>query len=278
MTDFVRRNRNWIALAAATSMAMSAFSVSAQDGDDDDEIEIEIHESVDKGKKHRVKIIEDGKVVREIKSPGRFQVIGPGVERTIQVERGRAVEKALQEVRDALADVSERLEKAKGRKNRQALEAAKESLETAIEALELQRENGLHTRATIEIHPDVERRMIVLEREAVRDALERLDEEAEELNESRHEMLEGIEEMREEIAEEIEELTIEIEDGDDRHVIRLRALRDAELAVSQMEEHHLNALRSAEKELKRARERLERKLVIEEKKRKAEEEKKDDKE
>lgn len=276
MRDIIRKKRNWIALAAASSLALTAFTANAQDQEDDADQEVEKHESDEGDKKRRVKIIENGKVVKEFKGSGKWEFIGPEIERTIHIERRRAVEDALEEVREALQDVSERLEKAEGRQNKRALEAAKESLESAIEALETQRENELHTRATIDIHPDVERRMIVLEREAVRDALERLDEEAEELMESREEVLEGIEEMREEIAEEIEELTIEIEEGDDRHVIRLRALRDAELAVSQMEEHHLSAIRSAEKELKRARERLEKKLVIERKKREAKKEKKDD--
>lgn len=276
MSDIIRKNRKWIALAAASSLALTAFAANAQDQDEDESPEVEKHESDDSVKRRHVKIIENGRVVKEFKGSGKWEFISPEVERTIHVERRRAVEDALEEVHEALADVSERLEKAEGRKNKRALEAAKESLENAIEALEKQRENQLHARTTIEFQPEIERRMIVLEREAVRDALERLDEEAEELMESREEMLEGIEEMREEIAEEIEELTIEIEEGDDRHVIRLRALRDAELAVSQMEEHHLNAIRSAEKELKRARERLEKKLVLERKKREARKEDKDD--
>lgn len=113
MRDIIRKKRNWIALAAASSLALTAITASAQDQDEDADQKVEKHESDEGDKKRRVKIIENGKVVKEFKGPGKWEFIGPEIERTIHIERRRAVEDALEEVREALHDVSERLEKLK---------------------------------------------------------------------------------------------------------------------------------------------------------------------
>lgn len=242
------------ALTISVLVGTTAFALARQDQDQSPEKKVEKPDDKQVEKRRTVKVIQSGRKVREIKNGKDGDVIRH------EDSHVRAIEDALEEVREALRGVAERLENARGERDRETLEAAKESLERAIEALEEQRENRVYVHRIIDQRRDAERRMIRIERAAVRDALERLDDEAEELMESREEMLDGIEEMREELAEEIEDIQIEIEEGDDRHVVRLRALREAELAVSEMEEHHLAAIKAAEKELQRARARLEKKL------------------
>lgn len=275
------------ALSAFAIVAVAATGAFAHPHDDDAERKSARDKIVEKivrdTQRQTVRVIQEAK---RANVHGRHIEIVPEIRQEIRFAQMGEIEDALEDVRDALSEVKDRRKAAKNKRDKKALEAAETSLEKAIEALEKQKENG-HPRVTafnMDIPgPDFDfsaltnrRLFLEFEREAIEDALEGLDDEAESLVDSRQEMLEELAEAREEIAEEIQELEIEIEDGEDHQVIRLRALRDAELAIADMEGQHLAALKAAEKELKRARERLEKQLRRKEEraKREAEREKK----
>lgn len=260
------------ALSALAMCAVAANGALAHPHDDDkrktarDKI---VEKIVKDSRKQTVRIIQDAKRA-ELRSRGAHIEIMPHISQEIRLRHAGAIEEALDDVRDALAEVQERQKATKNKSDKKALELAAESLEKAIEALEEQKEmrQGAVTAFNIDIPgPDFDfsalsdrRLFLEFEREALEEALEGLDEQAEALIDSRQDMLEELAEAREELAEEISELQEEAEDGDDYHVARLRALRQAELSIAEMEEHHIAALKAAEKELKRTRKRLERQL------------------
>lgn len=248
-----------LSLFAATAlMGTAAFAGADQDsGAEDQHVEKKIDKRTEK---RTIRIVRDDDEGRAIRQNSRRKSIEPDDAHHARTAKTRAVEEALEEVRSALDDVRIRLEKTRNRNDKRALNTAKESLEKAIEALEKQKEIYSESFRQREVGDRGKHRHIVIEREVVKEALEQLDEQAEELLQSREEILDDIQQMREELADEIADIQIEIDDGDDMHVVRLRALRDAELAISGMEKHHLAAIKAAEAELKRARKRLEKKL------------------
>ena len=261
------------ALVAVVSLSAGAHPHLDNDDNDDEKVitkKVEKKINIGKnGKRRTVTIVRDGKSHEVITDGAKWHIDGVDIDKHIQFKRVSAIEKALDEVRSALGDVQKRLKASKKRSDKKALTAAKDSLEKAIEALEEQREIRGEHMAMVSLDGAQRHRIIEIEREAVREALEGLDEQAQELLESRTETLRELAEVRVELADEIADLQIEIGDGEDMHVIRLRALREAELAISDMEEHHLAAIKQAEAELKRARERLEKKLEKQKKARKA---------
>lgn len=275
----------FVAALSVTALLVAA-PVSAHPHDDDD----------DKKKKHgkQVEVIINGERMvidpessitlnglRHHFSHGKDNTVVidiPNVRRQVKRIETHSIADALEEVREALEEIQERKKAAKRKADRQALEGAEKSLEAAIEALESQHMRGEMAVLDMDLGGQVMRMesfpgprlMLEFERKVIEEAIEELDEQEEDLMDSRRDVVEELAEAREEIIQEIEELQEEADDDDDWHVSRLRALREAELAIAEMEEQHLAAIKQAEKELERARKRLEKRL--EEKEKRAERE------
>ncbi len=160
---------------------------------------------------------------------------------------------AIEQAKDALGDVMERLQRAESDAERSALEAARDGLETAIESLERQRVNH------IVVGPS-ELEMANIEIEALTDALADMSEHQRDLHGMRQDLHEEIEEARREIADALGDVEMELDLDGDLRTIRIQSLRAAETSLEDYEERHLEALKRAEADLKRERERLERRL------------------
>lgn len=176
-----------------------------------------------------------------------------------------ATEEAMEEVRSALNDVHAQYKKSKNKREKKALKQAASSLKSALKALELQKNSAGREMHAFRIHGELAERFAI-EKEALQDALESLADRAEGLADMRATIHEDVLEMREELAEKLEDLREEIEieldaeDDENIRVIKLRALRSAEINVAEVEKQHLMALKSAEREIARARARLEAKI------------------
>lgn len=243
MTRYLTTSRRTALLAAsmfaATSMLLPSVPAGAETvswGGDEKSAED------DKPQKRRtIRVISSG---------------GHGGSDTSEVRIVRHVAKnreAIEQAKAALGDVMERLQRADSDEERRALEAAREGLETAIESLERQRVNH------IVVGPSqVELRHI--EAEALEDALAEMSEQQQDLYGMRRDLQQEIEEARREIADALGDVEMELDLDGDLRTLRIQSLRAAETSLEDYEERHLQAIKRAEADLKRERERLERRL------------------
>ncbi len=265
-----------IAGLTVSSFALASAAGAVNYGDDDKKVK---QEKVEKSKNKRtIKIIQSGKPV----------VIDGDIDSHVIIERnpnvkvrritsGHGNKQALKSLDKSIKKVTKRLANADNEYEREALEEALQGLHVARESII----NEQHNTVFIQRHEvEVER----AHREAMREALSDLSEQEGDLTEMRVEVIEEMAEAREEIAEALEELNVELEistDGDIQ-TIRLNALKEAQEELEEIEQHQLEAIKRAEKELRKTRKRLERELKKKEKekekkKRKAEKEKQKDK-
>lgn len=176
-----------------------------------------------------------------------------------------AIDIALEESRVALDDLEANLQHTPRRIDRASLKVAKKRLLGTIKALEWQRRNMLENNSKLNAmkasvdqkRTYVEAKRLAIEQEVVGKIVEK----KEELGAVRQNLLTELEQTREVIAVEIQQLQTTINEyQSNRNNMRLKALREAELAVSEMEQRHLSAIDATEAELKKVREKLEHKL------------------
>lgn len=176
----------------------------------------------------------------------------------------QSLDEALLTMKLALEDVQANLSHTTRRIEKASLNSARKKLLGTIKALEWQRNNLIRNQAKLDqIEDKVKESSLTVEasRQVIKQQVEEhLNAQTEGLSGARDQILAELEQTREELANEIEQLQTAIEDQDEVRVDRLRALREAELTIADMEKRHLSAIQSAEAELKKTRERLEHKL------------------
>ena len=176
----------------------------------------------------------------------------------------KTLDDALVSMRQALDDVQANLDHTQRRIEKASLNAARKKLQGTIKALEWQRNNLVENRtklSRIEDSVEEKRANVEVTRQTIhQQVVEQLNAQKEGISGARKQILAELEQTREELADEIEQLQTSIEDQDDIRADRLRALRDAEMTIADMEKHHLSAIESVEQELKRTRQRLEQKI------------------
>ncbi len=253
----MRRAAAVVGIAASSLMVIGVGNAMAALGGDDEKAE-----QAEKTEKNK-------RTIRVVKSGDSKVVVERKGHRTVLATSDReAFEKkhkeALKEAKAALAEVSERLAKAKNKSEKQALKAAQRGLQAAIVSLEERR-----MRHVIVAPSRVE--IARIESDAMADALEHLADREVELTEMRVDLKGDIAEARREIEEALGDLELELDLDGDVRTLRIESLKSAELSLEEMEKHHLEALKRAEEDIKRERERLEERL----REREAEAQKKD---
>lgn len=176
-----------------------------------------------------------------------------------------AIELALAESKEALEEVEDNLQHTPRRIDKASLKAAKKKLIGTIRALEWQRTNLVNNQSRLfEIKADAEEKRVIVEsqRRAIeRQVVEEIVSKKQELEILRQQVLRELEQTREELAIEIQRLQTAINSyRSNQHAERLRALRSAELAISEMEQQHLSAIEATEAEIKKVQNELNDKL------------------
>lgn len=168
-----------------------------------------------------------------------------------------AMKLTLEEVQANLSHTTRRIEKA-------SLTSARKKLQSTIKALEWQRNNLIENKTKLDsIEDKVKENQLTVEANHLaikRQVEERLNAQTQGLSGAKDQILAELEQTREELANEIEQLQMAIEDQGEIRADRLRALREAEMTIADMEKQHLSVIQSAEEELRKTRERLEHKL------------------
>ncbi len=170
-------------------------------------------------------------------------------------------QEALDKVSASLDSVKAQLEQAKADKEEYAvtaLESAVIGLEAAKKSLE---NNAVNGNFVVRGMPDGGNFEFV-----IKEALGDLELGETDLKEMRIELRAKLEEAREDIEETRREIEMEIENDSEEREFHIKMLVDAEFDMEKMEEHHLKALKKAEEELRRSREKLEKKLADRKKK------------
>lgn len=203
-------------------------------------------------KKKRVKIITRGPSV-EIKGKAGERDKLVIRSRTLSLkDRLAATETARIAIKEAIADMEERIAEADGFE-KEVLEDAIDGLRDSLE--DLNEEEG----AIVEFHREMEEegeRQIVIMREVLAD----LKDEELELDVMRKDVVRELADARRDIKIAIDDLEIDIDSEGDMARIHIEALKQAAKELEMNEEEHLEAIRRAEEELRRAREELEREI------------------
>ncbi|TNE63052.1 MAG: hypothetical protein EP335_10380 [Alphaproteobacteria bacterium] len=169
-----------------------------------------------------------------------------------RAERDRALEQA----RAALDQVSERLKKSRSKDDRAAFELAQKGLTDAIAALEavpsVMAFGGM-PHGSFHFSGDIDG-------EDLKDALTELRIQEGEIKGFRFELNRELAQARAEIAEALADIDIEVNGDGDLTELRIRGLKDARRQLEGMDEQRLEALKRAEEDLARARADLERKI------------------
>ncbi|WP_286828447.1 MULTISPECIES: hypothetical protein [Kordiimonas] len=208
-------------------------------------------EQAEKAEKNKrtIRVVRSGDSKVEVHKKGHRTVLATSDRKAFEKEQQEALEKA----RAALNEVTERLMKAKSKSEVQALKAAQKGLEAAIISLEERRmRHVIVAPSRIEIAR--------IESEAMAEALTDLSESEAELSEMRIELKDEIAEARREIEEALGDLELELDIDGDIRTLRIESLKSAQLSLEEMEKHHLEALKQAEADIKRERERIEQRL------------------
>lgn len=201
----------------------------------------------------------------DIATPVSAQSTGAVSNSYPQSDEIRALDKALEDVKAALEDVQLRFKYRSARLERLALTSARKKLLEAIETLEWQRQNLIEDTErlkNLEEAVTVKRQTVHNDREMTQKRyMENLNKQLAELSKTRTRLVEEFRVTQEGFAEEIEELQNEVQGDDKTRNVRLRALREAELAVADLEQYHLSAIAAAEEELMRNKKRLQEELT-----------------
>jgi|GEM_PF-1716126 len=247
MTPKQMRRAAFVAGMAVSSLAIAGAgkAMVALGGDDE---KAEQSEKAEKNKR-TIRVVKSGDSTVVVERKGHRTVLATSDRAAFEKEQ----QEALKEARTALNEVMERLMKAKEKKEVKALQAAQKGLEAAIISLEERR-----MRHVIVGPSRVE--IAKIESEAMAEALEDLEEREVELSEMRVDLKGDIAEARREIEEALGELELELDLDGNVRTLRIESLKSAQLSLEEMEKHHLQALKQAEADIKRERERLEARL------------------
>lgn len=251
----MKSGSNWRKLALFAGLSVSAVAIAGTShaliAVGDDGVKAKETEKAEKSEKRRIRVVRSGDgPVTVVGSHGKT-VVHTGIHGA-DYDDG-AFEEALEEAQDALSDVVARLKKTKNKDERLALEAAKRGLMTAIETLETRRVRHIAMGPSrIEI--------AAIEADALRGALKQLEIQQGELSSMRFDLKGELEDAREEIEEALGELELELDLDGDIRALRFEALQSAGKSLDEMERDHLDALKRAEEDIRRERERLEQRL------------------
>lgn len=240
---FMRRTAFVAGMAVSAIAVAGASSAMTTLGGDDEKAK-----QADKAEKQKrtIRVVRSGDSKVEVIRKGHRTVMATSDREAFEKEQKEALMKA----KSALAEVTERLQKARSKSEKQALVAAQKGLEAAIVSLEERR-----LRHVIVAPSRVE--IAAIEAEAMAEALADLEESELELSVMRVELKDDIEDARRDIEEALGDLELELDIDGDIRTLRIESLKSAQLSLEEMEKHHLKALKQAEEDIKRERARLE---------------------
>lgn len=232
--------------------ASGAANISWQDDD-----KMVVKEEKDKKSKRTVRVIQSGKpsIVVGSTSPHIEHKADKDVEHrgtrsysfTIHDDKH---DKAVEKIKKSLKKVKAQLKKAKTKSAKESLEMAEEALKTSLKALQQSRAAQVHSFAFSGDH-----------RERLADALKDVEIYQGDIQSMRVEVLDELGSVREALRQALGDVELEIDLDGELRSLRIDSIRRAEDRLEGMEEEHLEALRRAEEDLRRAREKLQKRMA-----------------